>query len=212
MFLKMAEQMILNKPKQEPFSPLEAIADLMISMRASINGEISVSSRNLATRWKWNKDRAHKFVIQQVQAGTICAEKRDSGVIIFPAPATSEQIRPEVKEEKFPAESFPMRLSRYMAKKISSWNSQFKAPNLQSWASHFDKLIRIDGKNPTEIGNMIDLITADESLDGSFGWRENILSPATLRKKWLEGKLITLTTKPIAGKKKIVDATYRIEP
>jgi len=210
MLLTIMENAMTNRTKSEPFSKLEAIADIILSIR--VHGELKISSRTFALRWKWSREKVVAFLKAQQVAGVLLIETTEGGTVIRPAPELSDQIRPEVKEEKFPAESFPMRLSRYMAKKISSWNSQFKAPNLQSWASHFDKLIRIDGKNPTEIGNMIDLITADESLDGSFGWRENILSPATLRKKWLEGKLITLTTKPIAGKKKIVDATYRIEP
>lgn len=56
--------------------------------------------------------------------------------------------------------------------------SRARRANLQAWAAHVDKLIRIDGHTPTEIEQIIRFSQAD-----SF-WQDNILSTAKLRTKF----------------------------
>lgn len=63
----------------------------------------------------------------------------------------------------------------------------------QRWASDFDKLIRLDGRDPPTIEAVMRWAQAD-----TF-WRANILSPAKLRAKW--DTLWLQMQRPMEGKR-----------
>ena len=57
-------------------------------------------------------------------------------------------------------------------------NSKFKKPDLQNWAIHLDRMIRIDKRDPAEIFQVIQWCQADDF------WQNNILSTEKLRKQY----------------------------
>lgn len=70
----------------------------------------------------------------------------------------------------------------YLALK-DAHGEDFKKPNLENWAMHFDRMIRIDGREPSMIRKIMNWAVND-----SF-WKPNILSAAKLRDKFLTLKL-----------------------
>jgi hypothetical protein len=78
----------------------------------------------------------------------------------------------------FPDDSLPMRLAVHLQSCILENNPKAKPPNLQKWAQVVDRMIRLDEREPDDIGMMIDWCQADEF------WMCNILSPGKLREKW----------------------------
>ena len=71
-----------------------------------------------------------------------------------------------------------MELAEHLFTCILRNNPTAKKPNLQKWAETIDRMIRIDKRDPDDIGYMIDWCQADEF------WRSNILSAAKLREQW----------------------------
>lgn len=59
----------------------------------------------------------------------------------------------------------------------------FKKPNLETWTKHMDLMLRLDEREPSMIRKVMTW-----ALNDSF-WKPNILSVATLRKKFLTLKL-----------------------
>ena len=57
------------------------------------------------------------------------------------------------------------------------WSKKGK-PDLQKWAIDFDKIIRIDGRDPKDVATVLHWCQQDNF------WQDNILSPATLRKQY----------------------------
>ena len=70
------------------------------------------------------------------------------------------------------------RLSELLLNLILSRKPDFKRPNLQSWAKHIDRMIRLDRRTPERIEQVIRWCQQD-----SF-WQSNILSTEKLREKF----------------------------
>lgn len=81
-------------------------------------------------------------------------------------------------QNKFSEDSPQVELSEYLYSKIRAIDPNAKRPNIQMWANHVDKLLRIDKRSKEEIENVIDYCQAD-----SF-WQSNILSTKKLREKF----------------------------
>ena len=69
-------------------------------------------------------------------------------------------------------------LSEYLYQKIKDNDPKARKPNLQSWAVHIDRLIRIDKREPKQIMQVINWATSDDF------WKSNILSTNKLRQKY----------------------------
>lgn len=69
-----------------------------------------------------------------------------------------------------------MELARFMVEKIKENNPQFKDPNLEIWASDFNKIVRIDHRTYEQVRWLIVYAEKHEF------WSRNILSPNKLRK------------------------------
>lgn len=86
------------------------------------------------------------------------------------------------KEEKnkysFVENSIEFQLGKFLLEKITVRKTDFKKPNLQSWARHIDYMIRLEGRNPDEIKEIIEWCQRD-----TF-WQNNILSPVKLRQQY----------------------------
>ena len=89
--------------------------------------------------------------------------------------------------KKFDDNSPPLILSKRFFGFISKWCKSKKAPNYQSWAEDIDLMIRVDKRSPKQISDKMKEVQEDDRE--GFNWRENILCPTTLRKRWNEGKL-----------------------
>ncbi len=70
------------------------------------------------------------------------------------------------------------RLSSLLIERIIKRKPDFKKPNLQSWAGHIDKMIRLDNRKPARIREIIQWCQSDDF------WQNNILSTAKLRKQF----------------------------
>ena len=70
------------------------------------------------------------------------------------------------------------RLSGLLCSLILARKPDFKRPNLQSWAKHIDRMIRLDRRTPERIEQVIRWCQQD-----SF-WQSNILSTEKLREKF----------------------------
>ena len=83
-----------------------------------------------------------------------------------------------LKSNIFSENSPPLRLSQLLLDLILQRKSDFKRPNLQKWAVHIDRMIRIDHRKPEQIERIIRWSQQDNF------WQNNILSTAKLREKF----------------------------
>lgn len=94
----------------------------------------------------------------------------------------------EVKKKTFTSDSIEYRLANYFYKYILKNNPEFKEPNIQTWASQIDFMIRIDNRDPEKIKSMIKWCqedTPDKQKNGDWkGWSGVILSVNKLRKQF----------------------------
>ena len=96
--------------------------------------------------------------------------------------------------------SEPMEYAEFFQKFHADWAKGAKPPDgpkLQKWAGVFEAMNRIDEKPWSEIEAMLNAIDQEKPSKGSdFLWRNVILSPDTLRKRWNEGKLHKFIKEP----------------
>jgi hypothetical protein len=79
------------------------------------------------------------------------------------------------EKKKFSPDSEEFRLSKLLLDLILERKSSFRKPDLQKWAVHVDRLIRLDKRTPDQIESVIRWCQQD-----SF-WQNNILSTHKLR-------------------------------
>ncbi|ASS66520.1 hypothetical protein [Paenibacillus sp. RUD330] len=109
------------------------------------------------------------------------------------------------QRKAYAEDSRPYKLAVYLHEKIMSFAGALglahlvEGANIQSWADDCRKLLELDKRDPQEVKRVIDWATADPF------WQQNILSPASLRKKYTE-----LAVKA-AGKSKPVKRTGALE-
>ena len=89
-----------------------------------------------------------------------------------------ESIKPCPTSLKFDEATIEYQLAQRLYKKILLNDSKAKKPNLNKWAEHIDKLIRLDGRDVDTVETVIDFATSDNF------WRANILSANKLREKF----------------------------
>jgi predicted Fe-S protein YdhL (DUF1289 family) len=82
------------------------------------------------------------------------------------------------KKKTFLSDSDEFRLAELLFELIRQRNPEHKAPDLQAWARHIDLMIRVDGRAPERIEQVMRWAAKD-----SF-WSKNILSTAKLREKF----------------------------
>jgi len=82
------------------------------------------------------------------------------------------------KKEIYSPNSIEIRTSELLLSLIRQRNPNFKQPNIQSWAVHVDRMIRLDKRSPEEIEKVIRWCQQD-----SF-WQNNILSTEKLRRQY----------------------------
>ena len=80
---------------------------------------------------------------------------------------------------KFDENSTEFQLSLHLYNLVNK-NFNIKKPNLQTWATHIDKIIRIDGRSVEEVKRVIDWSQQDDF------WKQNIRSTNKLRKHYAQ--------------------------
>jgi phage replication O-like protein O len=90
-----------------------------------------------------------------------------------------------------------VRLSEKLLSLIRQRNANFKKPNIQKWASHVDRMLRLDKRPVEEIEKVITWCQAD-----SF-WHAHILSTLNLRDKYDK-----LYLKAFSGNGKLTNQRY----
>lgn len=100
-----------------------------------------------------------------------------------PDPANGTLLSTDLKKvskekNKSAASADASALSSLLLNSIKDLNPEFKEPDLNSWSSEIDKMIRIDKREAENIRKMISWISKD------LFWQKNILSAAKLRKQY----------------------------
>lgn len=118
------------------------------------------------------------FLIPEVKESSSHLPADDEGE---PSSVSAAEDAPPAEGTQEPtrfAESGPeYKLAKYLHDSILTFDPKARKPDLQSWAGHIDKMIRLDKRVPGEIKDMIDFARKD-----AF-WRGNILSTKKLREK-----------------------------
>jgi hypothetical protein len=78
----------------------------------------------------------------------------------------------------FTSDSDEIGLSKLLLDLILFRNPEFKKPNLQKWAIHISRAIRIDNRTPEKLRAVIEWCQADDF------WQNNILSTYKLREQF----------------------------
>ena len=81
-------------------------------------------------------------------------------------------------KEMFAEDSDEVRLSLLLVELIKGRSATFKKYDVQTWASHVDKMLRIDGRTPEAVEAVIRWCQGDDF------WCNNILSTSKLRKQY----------------------------
>lgn len=81
-------------------------------------------------------------------------------------------------KDNYMSDSNECRLAEYLYKHILKNNPKAKKPNFQTWAKHFDYILRIDERPIEEVKALIKFSQQHEF------WHKNILSPDKLRKQY----------------------------
>lgn len=101
----------------------------------------------------------------------------------------------EVKKKKhYVGTSDEVRLSELLFSLIQNRKPDYKKPNLQTWALHVDRMIRLDGRSPDRIEAAIEFAQSDDF------WQDNILSTEKLRKQFDKLELKLSKVKGVAVK------------
>lgn len=91
------------------------------------------------------------------------------------------------KRPKFESDSEPIRLARlFFTEHVALMDSGTREPDYQTWARHFDLMIRHDDRMPDHIATVIAWVHNDgpKGQAGWNGWASVILSPKKLREKF----------------------------
>lgn len=115
-----------------------------------------------------------------------------------------ETIQKKLVQKEY-KESIEFKLSEFLFNKIKENNPGHKQPNLNTWVTHIDKMIRLDNRDPEKIKEVIEWCQANDF------WQANILSTKKLREKFdqlfmqMNRKLQTSEKQPEGKKLREVD-------
>lgn len=152
-------------------------ADREIAKRREF--QVKASHRGRAgAKAKWEKEHASSNASSTQQA--LPKQCLNDGI---PSPSP---LPIKKKEKTFCPNSDEFRLSGFLLGLIKERKPDFKVPNLQKWALHIDRMIRIDKRDPDRIRAVIEWSQWDDF------WQNNILSTEKLRAQFdkLEMKMV----------------------
>lgn len=97
---------------------------------------------------------------------------------LIPDSLIPDSPSPQKGEKIYNPDSVEFQLSNLLLSKILERNPNFKKPDLQKWAVHTDKMIRLDKRDPPGIKRVIEWCQEDDF------WMDNILSTKKLRDQY----------------------------
>lgn len=97
---------------------------------------------------------------------------------LTPRKVKQSKVKSKQSKDNYSPNSNEFALSDLLLKLILGRKPDFKKPNLQMWAAHIDKMIRLDNRKPARIREIIQWCQVDDF------WQNNILSTAKLRKQF----------------------------
>lgn len=152
---------------------------------------LDLEACNLLILYKVNSDnyleivKFHKFQSLRAdrEAGSEIPPPPDPGPTPGVAPEDSRLSKDKLSKVKpskinYSPNSEEFTLSGVLLNLILERKPDFKKPNLQTWAGHIDKMIRLDSRQPQRIGEVVRWCQLDDF------WQNNILSTAKLRKQF----------------------------
>lgn len=111
--------------------------------------------------------------------------------------------KPPKPKKEFSEDSIPMRAARFMWGYVKDWSPTALEPSpsgYQAWARELDLMFRLDaGRTPQAFNELLDWIDRQPASKSGFTWRKNVLSPATLRARWKEGKFADFLPSALSG-------------
>lgn len=110
-----------------------------------------------------------------------------------------EEVDVDKKKNKdYCPTSEEVRLSELLFSLIIKRDEKHKRPNIQKWAVHIDRLIRIDKRTPTAIETVIEWCQQDDF------WQSNILSTVKLRQQFGSLKMKMDREKPQEDREDVI--------
>ena len=119
---------------------------------------------------------------------------------------TDKNVKNVKKVKKYSPTSIELELSQFLWDLILERKPDHKKPNLQYWAIHVDRMIRLDKRNPERIREVIQW-----SQKNDF-WQNNILSTEKLRKHFDRLELAMQKKKGNYGSTKTRQHPETVEP
>ena len=116
--------------------------------------------------------------------------RQDVNNLVSNVNLTLAQKEKEKEKEKkntidFRQNSDEFRLADLLLNLILERKPDYKRQNIQTWANHIDRMIRLDNRKPETIEAVIRWAQADTGDGGKWcGWQDNILSTAKLREQF----------------------------
>lgn len=157
-------------PDVPPMSPLR-------------NAIISITCRRTYKAWKIKEKERFKKQRQREKKEEEKEVKSGGVPEKSPLPSSSSTSK------NYSPNSNAWRLSDLLLSYIFERNNNFKKPDLQKWAIHIDRMIRLDKRNPVEIKKVI------KWCQQNTFWQNNILSTEKLKIQY-DQLIMKMNTKP----------------
>lgn len=200
---KIQNNFLWKKARRKEFSEALAWIDILMQVQHSISpqkvmlgmtvltcnyGQSLKSIGTWAERWNWSPSKVRRFfqllkrekmietesVLKSTRL-TVCNYKRydPKRIANGEQTATDNNVNNDtiIDTEEF-------QLSELLFKEIKKRKPDYRKPNLQEWAIHIDRMIRLDNRDPARIESVIRWCQQD-----GF-WQNNILSTKKLRKQF----------------------------
>jgi len=138
-------------------------------------------TRYLHKRLDLEREKQRKFSQKRSAAGRIGANSRWHSHKVakdLPLAENSSSSSSSISNNKYSQNSNEFRLSNLLLELIVKRKPDLKKPDLQKWGVHVDRMIKIDKRDPEEIGEVIKWCQGDDF------WKNNILSTEKLRKQY----------------------------
>lgn len=130
--------------------------------------------------------------------GWKAVEPKDDGILTGDSKVKDSKVQDRIVKNKYSEDGDEVRLAQLLYDLCKRDDSKFKEPNIQKWAEHIDRLIRIDGRNPKEVEDVMRWAKNDDF------WNSNILSPSKLRKQFSQLK-IKMESKKSPGRQRLTN-------
>lgn len=152
--------------------------NLVIGKRITELLVVSPATPGSVSRDTTNDIKNEEKVVSPATLGSVSSDTK----VVSPATPITKRTKVNLKKRR---NSEAFRLASFLFSEIQRRKPDFRKPDLQSWAKHVERMIRLDKRKPDRIESVIRWCQNDNG-DGSKwrGWQNNVLSTAKLREKF----------------------------